>query len=67
MLRTVFEEVVPYISNLDRIKKFVYENEGKSPEELRNLLAEMIENSEGTLRTDFRILLNEFEKTINKR
>ncbi len=67
MLRTVFEEVVPYISNLDRIKKFVDENEGKSPEELRNLLAEMIENSEGTLRTDFRILLNEFEKTINKR
>ncbi|AGB03919.1 hypothetical protein AciM339_0016 [Aciduliprofundum sp. MAR08-339] len=67
MLRTVFEEVAPYISNLDRIKKFVDENEGKSPEELRNLLAEMIENSEGTLRTDFRILLNEFEKTINKR
>ncbi len=67
MLRTVFEEVAPYISNMDRIKKFVDENESKSPEELRDILAEMIENSEGTLRTDFRILLNEFEKTINKR
>lgn len=67
MLRTAFEEVVPYISNIDRIKEFVDENENKSPEEIRGILAKMIESSEGTLRTDFRILLNEFEKTINKR
>ncbi len=67
MLKRAFEEVAPYISNLAEIKKFVEENEGKSEDEVIMELENRIASSEGTLKTDYRILLNEFEKTINKR
>jgi len=67
MLRRIFEDVAPYISNLSEIKKFVEENEGKKKEEIIEILEKKIANSEGTLKTDYKILLNEFEKTINKR
>ncbi len=67
MLRKAFEEVAPYISNLSKIKEFVDENEGRNEEEIIRELRERIDTSEGTLKTDYRILLNEFEKTLNKR
>ncbi len=65
MLRKSFEEVAPYISNLAKIRDFVEKNEKKDPLEILKILREEIDRSEGTLKTDFKILLNEFEKTIN--
>ncbi len=67
MLKRAFEEVAPYILNLSEIKKFVEENEDKDEDEIVKELEKRISSSEGTLKTDYRILLNEFEKTINKR
>ncbi len=67
MLREAFENVLPYITNLSRVKSFVEENEGKSIEEIKRIIEEEIKRSNETLRTDFKILLNELEKTINKR
>ena len=67
MLREAFENVAPYISNLRELKKFVEENENKSQDEILSALEEKVDSSSGTLRTDFRILLNEFGKIINKR
>jgi len=67
MLREAFENVLPYITNLSRLKSFVEENEGKSIEEIKRIIEEEIKRSNETLRTDFKILLNELEKTINKR
>jgi len=67
MLREAFENVLPYITNLSRLKSFVEENEGKSIEEIKRIIEEEIRRANGTLRTDFKILLNELEKTINKR
>ncbi len=67
MLREAFENVAPYISNLRELKKFVEENENKSQDEILSALEEKVDSSYGTLRTDFRILLNEFGKIINKR
>jgi len=67
MLRELFENVAPYISNLWEIKKFVEENEDKSTEEIIEEIERRIDGSEGTLKTDYRILLNELEKTINNR
>ena len=49
------------------MKSFVEENEGKSIEEIKRIIEEEIKRSNETLRTDFKILLNELEKTINKR
>ncbi len=67
MLEEAFENVVPYISNLRELKEFVEENKNKSENEILSILKEKVESSEGTLKTDFRILLNEFGKIINKR
>jgi len=67
MLREAFENVLPYITHLSRLKSFVEENEGKSIEEIKRIIEEEIKRSNETLRTDFKILLNELEKTINKR
>jgi len=67
MLREAFENVLPYITNLSRLKSFVEENEGKSIEEIKRIIEEEIKRANETLRTDFKILLNELEKTINKR
>jgi hypothetical protein len=67
MLKRVFEDVAPYISNLSEIKKFVDENEGKGKDEILRILEEKIATTTGTLKTDYKILLNEFEKTINNR
>ncbi len=67
MLREAFENVAPYISNLRELRKFVEENENKNPKEIFDLLEEKINSSSGTLKTDFRILLNEFGKIINNR
>jgi len=66
MLKEALENVLPYISNISEVKKFVNENEGKNMEEIRKLLEEAIESSQGTLKTDFKILFNELEKIINK-
>ncbi len=67
MLEEAFENVVPYISNLRELKEFVEENKNKSENEILSILKEKVESSQGTLNTDFRILLNEFGKIINKR
>jgi len=67
MLKEAFENVAPYISNLRELKKFVDENEGKDSDEILKILEKKVMDSQGTLKTDFRILLNEFGKIINKR
>ena len=67
MLKEAFENVAPYISNLRELKKFVEKNENKSQDEILHILEEKVNGSSGTLKTDFRILLNEFGKIINKR
>ncbi|NPA74749.1 MAG: hypothetical protein GXO25_01540 [Euryarchaeota archaeon] len=65
MLMEAFESVVPYLTNIDIVRKFVEENKNKSEIEIMRILEEKTEKSEGTLRTDFKILLNEFSKKLN--
>jgi len=67
MLKEAFENVAPYISNLRKLKEFVEENENKDEDEILKILEKKVRESQGTLKTDFRILLNEFGKIINKR
>ncbi len=67
MLREAFENVLPYISNIGELKKFVEENEDKDKNEILEILERNVEASSGTLKTDFKILLNEFGKIINNR
>ncbi len=64
MLREALENVLPYITNISKLREFVNSNEGKNLDEVKMLLREEIEKAEGTLKTDFRILLNELEKTV---
>ncbi len=65
MLRDAFESIAPYISNIREIEKFVKENEDKRDEEIEKILEEKINEETGTLKTDFKILLNEMRKMIN--
>ncbi len=65
MIDKVFEDVAPYISNIKEIREFVEEHRDAGEEELIEILNEKIENSQGTLKTDYRILLNEVSKRIN--
>ena len=67
MLQEALENVLPYITNISKLKEFVKNFEGMDVEEIKENLERKIEYSEGTLKTDFRILLNEIEKTINKK
>ena len=65
MLVECFESVAPYIENLGKIKEFVESNKDKSGEELIRILEKVVEEAEGTLRTDYVILLNEVRRRIN--
>ena len=67
MLQESFENVAPYLANLSKIKEFVEEHKENKIEDIITEIKKNIENSSGTLRTDYQILLNEIEKTINKR
>ncbi len=66
MLKEAFENVLPYITNISKVREFVSQNEARDMEEVKRKLEELVETSEGTLKTDYRILLNELEKIINK-
>ncbi len=65
MLYQAFENVAPYIENINTIRKFVQENEGASVDEVIEKIESHIKNDNGTIVTDFRILLNEIRKMIN--
>lgn len=61
ILRTAFENVAPYISNMESVKILVEEVE-KTTNSLESILGELelrLEDAEVTLRTDIRILINE--------
>ncbi len=66
MLMTCFENVAPYIEHLDEIRKFVEENKDKSSYEIIRILERKVEESTGTIRTDYVILLNEVKRIINR-
>ncbi len=65
MLREAFENVAPYLSDIDKIREFVKENEEKDINEVIKDIEERIEMEKGTSKTDFKILLNELRKIIN--
>ena len=65
MLQECFENVAPYIENLGKIKKFVESNKDKSGSDLIEILEKRVEETAGTLRTDYAILLNEVRRRIN--
>ena len=65
MLIEAFENVAPYLSNLEVLHEFADKNNNKSEKEIVIILENMVKNEEGTLKTDFRILLNEVRKRIN--
>ncbi len=65
MLKEAFESAAPYISNFKEIRRFVEENEGKNLDEVIKLIEKRIDESDTTLSTDYRILLNELRKMIN--
>ncbi len=67
MLREAFENVAPYLANISQVKRFVGEHKDEKFEVIIREIRKKIENSSGTLRTDYQILLDELEKTINKR
>ena len=66
MLREALEDVIPYISNLKELKRFVDEFEGESPEVIIHELERRVKISGPQLSTDYRILLTKFEEIINK-
>ena len=65
MLVECFESVAPYIENLGKIKEFVEKNKDKKGKELIEIIEKKIDEENGTLRTDYVILLNEVRRRIN--
>jgi len=65
MLYQAFENVAPYIENINTIREFVQENEGANIEAVLEKIESHIKSDNGTIVTDFRILLNEIRKMIN--
>ncbi len=61
-LLEIYEEAVPHIVYLEKIKKIVLSLEGKSKEEIVNSLKEYGKKANPTLRTDIKILLRYIEK-----
>ncbi len=61
VLRTAFENIAGHLSNLEVMKELVEEIEkhNDSTENTIKALEEKCENTEITLRTDIRILINE--------
>ena len=65
MLYQAFENVAPYLENIDAIREFVQENEEASIDAVIEKIESHIKSDNGTIVTDFRILLNEIRKMIN--
>lgn len=61
LIRTAFENVASHISNLETAKKLVdtLESEDLTSTELIERLQKELEDTEVTLKTDIRILINE--------
>jgi hypothetical protein len=61
VIRTAFDNVASHISNIDAIKLLVDEIESENliTDAIIDTLQNKIEDSEVTLRTDIRILINE--------
>jgi hypothetical protein len=57
-IKEVYEEVLPYLSDPKTVWEFLEENKEGSREEIIRVIEMNITDSEGTLKTDLRILLN---------
>ena len=56
------ESLAPYFSNYKRMKSFLEEHEGLDKNELTKMLEDLISESTGPLRTDYKILLNKLSE-----
>jgi hypothetical protein len=61
-LEEIYEEVLPYLSNPKEVRDFLDEHKESSLEEIIKDINVKIGGIEASLKTDFRILLNAFEK-----
>lgn len=61
-LLEIYEEAVPYIVYLEKVKKILLSLEGKSKEDAIKTLKEYEKKADPTLRTDIKILLRYIEK-----
>ena len=68
LIHIAFENIRPYISNVDAMKSLIEELEPKatSIQNLIRVLYSKMSSAEVTLRTDIRILVNEIEKLARK-
>ncbi len=65
MLREAFENVAPYLSDIEKIREYVKKNEKRDVNEVIEDIEKRLKVEKGTLKTDFKILLNELRKIIN--
>ena len=63
-IEKVYEEVLPYLSDPKAIKEFLDMNKEGSEEDIVDVIEETLPISEGSLKTDLRILLNAILKQI---
>jgi hypothetical protein len=68
VLRQSFEQVAGHLANLELIRTIVAETteEGGSIEDIIQMLEDKMNDSEVTLRTDLRILVNEIRHMARK-
>ena len=65
MLKKAFENVAPYLSHINTIREYVENNENRDVKEVIRDIENKIGKERGTMKTDFKILLNELRKIIN--
>ncbi len=68
VLRQSFEQVAGHLANLELVRSIVAEitEKGGSIENIIQMLEDRMNDSEATLRTDIRILVNEIRHTARK-